>query len=127
VKPEIRKISKRNTMENTKESIVRFTTGAEKQLTRLAKEQNPDSPQKLRIGVEGGGCAGLSYILKYDSVNEGDIDMNINGIAFIMNKAHSLYLSGVLIDFAEGLSARGFTFQNPNAETTCGCGSSFSI
>jgi iron-sulfur cluster assembly protein len=114
-------------MEEFSGSPVNFTAGALKQLSYLEKNRGQGSNQKLRIGVEGGGCAGLSYILQLDEPKEGDLEMRVGEIPYIMNKAHSLYLNGITIDFKEGLEARGFTFQNPNAQTTCGCGSSFGI
>lgn len=80
----------------------------------------------LRVGVEGGGCSGMSYILGFDQKKDGDNEYEIEGIRIFMNKAHGLYLAGMEIDFKSGLDARGFTFNNPNASSTCGCGSSFS-
>jgi len=113
-------------MENLEEALVKFTPGALKQLRALRNTGNLEGG-KIRIGVEGGGCAGLNYILQYDQEKPGDIEMNIDGILILLNKAHGLYLSGITVDYQDGLSARGFTFENPNAKTTCGCGSSFGI
>jgi iron-sulfur cluster assembly protein len=76
--------------------------------------------------VKGGGCAGFSYILGFDTRKEGDEEYFINGIKVFMSKAHAIYLIGIEIDFQDGLNNRGFTFNNPNAESTCGCGTSFS-
>jgi len=115
-----------NIMEINESQPVKFTSGAIKQLLQL-KEKEISEGKKVRIGVEGGGCAGMNYILQYDMEKEGDMEMNIEGVPILMNKAHGLYLNGITIDFQDGLSARGFTFENPNAKTTCGCGSSFGI
>ena len=79
----------------------------------------------LRVGVRGGGCSGMSYILGFDKVREHDLQFEIEGISLYIDKRHGLYLFGTTIDYHDGLNARGFTFENPNATSTCGCGSSF--
>ena len=79
----------------------------------------------LRVGVRGGGCSGMSYILGFDKLRDQDLDFSIDGIPLYIDKRHGLYLFGTLIDYHDGLNARGFTFENPNAVSTCGCGSSF--
>ncbi|MFZ4262648.1 HesB/IscA family protein [Sphingobacterium sp. HJSM2_6] len=105
---------------------VTITDGALKELKKLIDQQEINSDFGLRIGVEGGGCSGMSYLLGFDQKKEGDSEYEINGLRVFMNKAHGLYLAGMEIDFKNGLDARGFTFNNPNATSTCGCGSSFS-
>lgn len=79
----------------------------------------------LRIGVRGGGCSGMSYILGFDKKREQDLMFDLDGISVYVDKRHGLYLFGTQIDYHDGLNARGFTFENPNAVSTCGCGSSF--
>lgn len=79
----------------------------------------------LRVGVRGGGCSGMSYILGFDRMREHDTSFDIGGITVYMDKRHGLYLMGTVVDYHDGLNARGFTFENPNATKTCGCGSSF--
>ncbi len=79
----------------------------------------------LRVGVRGGGCSGMSYILGFDKKREQDLTFNIDDIVLYIDKRHGLYLFGTTIDYQDGLNARGFTFENPNAASTCGCGSSF--
>ncbi|EEI93981.1 iron-sulfur cluster assembly accessory protein [Sphingobacterium spiritivorum ATCC 33300] len=103
-----------------------LTEGAVKELKKLRDQQEISEDFGLRVGVEGGGCSGMSYILGFDQKKEGDIEYEIEGIRIFMNKAHGLYLAGMEVDFRNGLDARGFTFNNPNATSTCGCGSSFS-
>ncbi len=105
---------------------VAFTNGAVKELLKLKDQQEISDDFGLRIGVEGGGCSGLNYILGFDQKKEGDSEFLIDGIRVLMNQAHGLYLAGMQIDFQSGLNARGFIFNNPNAESTCGCGTSFS-
>jgi iron-sulfur cluster assembly protein len=69
----------------------------------------------------------MNYVLGFDQVKEGDQEFNIDGIRVLMNKAHGLYLAGMQVDYQQGLNARGFVFNNPNAASTCGCGTSFSV
>ncbi|MEL6922408.1 MAG: iron-sulfur cluster assembly accessory protein, partial [Bacteroidota bacterium] len=78
------------------------------------------------VGVKGGGCSGFSYVLGFDVKKEKDEVYEINGMTVFMEKAHAIYLIGIEIDWMEGLQNRGFTFNNPNAKDTCGCGTSFS-
>ena len=80
----------------------------------------------LRVGVKGGGCSGFSYILGFDEEKENDQVFEIKGIKVLMQKSHAIYLLGMEIDWEEGLNNRGFSFNNPNATDTCGCGTSFS-
>ena len=81
----------------------------------------------IRVGVKGGGCSGMTYVLEYDDKQEGDQEFIIDTVPVIMNKAHEMYLFGMQIEFEGGLNSRGFTFKNPNASSTCGCGTSFSV
>lgn len=80
----------------------------------------------LRVGVRGGGCSGMSYVLGFDRKREHDMEFSLDGVTVFMDKRHGLYLMGTTVDYHDGLDARGFTFENPNATKTCGCGSSFS-
>ena len=105
---------------------VTLTAGALAELKKLIDQQEIGPDFGLRVGVEGGGCSGMSYILGFDQKKEGDSEYEIDGIRVFMNKAHGMYLAGMEVDFKNGLDARGFTFNNPNASSTCGCGSSFS-
>ncbi len=106
---------------------VTFTPGAVKELYKLKDQQEINDEFGLRVGVEGGGCSGMNYILGFDMKKDGDQEYFIDGIKVFMHKAHGLYLAGMQIDYQDGLNARGFTFNNPNAASTCGCGSSFSV
>lgn len=105
---------------------ITLTDGAVKQLTRIQKEQNVSEDYGVRVGVKGGGCSGFSYVLGFDAKKDKDEEYLINGIKVFMEKAHAIYLIGIEIDWLEGLNNRGFTFNNPNAKDTCGCGTSFS-
>lgn len=113
-------------MQETISMPVRLTSGAIDELKRLSQSVDAGKPY-LRIGVKGGGCSGMSYVLEYDSKQVGDQEFDIEGIPVVLNQAHELYLFGVEIDFEGGLNSRGFTFKNPNASSTCGCGTSFAV
>lgn len=114
-------------MEVAIQAPVTFTSGAIKELQRLMNEPGFDKAQFLRVGVKGGGCSGMTYVLGFDDKLENDDQFELNGIACIMTRAHELYLAGMEIDFQDGLNSRGFTFSNPNASKTCGCGTSFAV
>ena len=96
------------------------------QLKRIMGEQKVPSDYGLRVGVKGGGCSGFSYILGFDVQKDKDQQFEVKGLKVLMEKSHSMYLLGMEIDWLEGLNNRGFTFSNPNADESCGCGSSFS-
>lgn len=112
--------------ETTTIKPVSLTTGAIRELKKIMIQENVPSDYGLRLGVKGGGCSGFSYILGFDSVKEGDQQYEIDGMKVIMSKAHGIYLVGMEVDYVDGLNNRGFTFNNPNAKETCGCGTSFS-
>lgn len=105
---------------------VKFTANALAELHKLRANLNVGDDQYLRIGVKGGGCSGMSYLLAFDKKEDKDQEFSVEEIPVVMNKAHSMYVAGMVIDWEEGLSNRGFTFNNPNAKETCGCGQSFS-
>ena len=105
---------------------IHITEPAMVQLKRIMGEKEVPDNYGLRVGVKGGGCSGFSYILGFDEKKEKDEVYQINGLQVFMEKAHGIYLLGMEIDWAEGLNNRGFTFTNPNASDTCGCGTSFS-
>ena len=104
---------------------IRLTATALRQLQTIRREQSIPEHYGLRVGVKGGGCSGFSYILGFDEVKEGDQHFALDGLTLLMDRAHGLYLLGMEIDWVEGLNNRGFSFNNPNATDTCGCGTSF--
>jgi iron-sulfur cluster assembly protein len=69
----------------------------------------------------------MTYVLEHDDQQEGDIRYEVDGLPVIMNAAHEMYLHGMTVEFEGGLNSRGFTFKNPNASSTCGCGTSFAV
>lgn len=106
---------------------VTFTESAIDEIKRLMREPGFDASKKLRIGVKGGGCTGMTYILEFDNIQAKDESFTIDGIDCIMDKSHGIYLAGMEVNWQGGLNSRGFTFNNPNASATCGCGSSFAV
>lgn len=107
------------------QSPVSLTKSAYSELRRIMSEKELPAGYGLRVGVKGGGCAGFSYILGFDTSKENDQVFQFDELTIYMEKTHGMYLAGMEIDFIEGLNNRGFTFSNPNATKTCGCGSSF--
>lgn len=114
-------------METMTQAPVQFTAGAIEEIKRLMQAPDFDPALRLRVGVKGGGCSGLSYVLGFDAKKEGDGEYQYGDLSFIMEKAHEMYLYGMEIEWQGGLNSRGFTFKNPNASTTCGCGTSFAV
>lgn len=115
-----------NTIENATLPIT-LTSQAIAEIKRIMNETDLNQNPYLRIGVKGGGCSGMSYVLGFDNNSEDDEIFEIDSIPVIIKKAHKLYLVNMQVDFSNGLDARGFVFENPNASSTCGCGSSFSV
>jgi iron-sulfur cluster insertion protein len=99
---------------------------AEKIRDLIAEENNPDL--KLRIFVQGGGCSGFSYGFTFDELKaEDDFDLELDGVHLLVDSMSAQYLTGVTVDYTEDLMGSEFKISNPNATTTCGCGSSFSV
>jgi iron-sulfur cluster assembly accessory protein len=114
-------------METVIKAPVSLTLSAVQEVKRLMGEQNFDHSKNLRIGVKGGGCSGMTYVLDFDFKTEKDESFDIEGIHCIIDRSHDLYLAGMQVDWQGGLNSRGFTFNNPNASSTCGCGTSFAV
>jgi iron-sulfur cluster assembly protein len=107
--------------------MIKVTEAAKNQATRLMSEEGKEN-YFIRVGVQGGGCSGLMYQLTFDNQEkEGDKSFEDNGIKVVVDKKSFLYLVGTTLDFSGGLNGKGFVFQNPNADRTCGCGESFSL
>lgn len=105
---------------------ISLTNNALKEIKNILKNSNTSNKQ-LRIGVKGGGCSGLSYILELDEKKEDDEVYLFEGIEVLISTSHLVYLNNMEIDYEQGLNARGFSFKNPNASKTCGCGTSFAV
>ena len=110
----------------TKTAPIALTEKALAEVKNIMQEKNVPAEYGLRIGVQGGGCSGMSYLLGFDKPKDSDEIYNLEGLNLIMDKKHAMYVLGMEVDFQDGLNARGFVFNNPQAKSTCGCGSSFS-
>lgn len=104
---------------------VQLTERAAEQIRNIRSDEDLAEDLLLRVAVEGGGCSGLSYKLGFDYKSDEDEVIVSQGIEIIVDPKHMMYLKGISVDYPDGLDARGFTFDNPNASETCGCGSSF--
>lgn len=115
-----------NTAETATESPIAFTSNAAAKVAQLiAEEGNPEL--KLRLYIQGGGCSGFQYGFTFDeNINEGDTSVVTDGVTLLVDPMSMQYLMGAEVDYTEGLQGAQFVIRNPNASTTCGCGSSFS-
>ncbi|MBL0913260.1 MAG: iron-sulfur cluster assembly accessory protein [Bacteroidia bacterium] len=101
---------------------------AKEKLEELRRAEGHAESAFLRVGVEGGGCSGLTYQLKFDDEMKADDKLfEDKGVQIVVSKKSFLYLVGTELDFSDGLNGKGFQFKNPNATRTCGCGESFSV
>ena len=107
---------------------ISITEKAASEIKRVMTDQQMSDAMCLRIGVAGGGCSGFQYALGFDEKVDDTKDLvaEQHGIRVLVDKKSDLFLDGTTLDFYEGLEKRGFTFENPNAVKSCGCGSSFS-
>ncbi len=108
--------------------MINVTDKAKDHVIELRKKDALTENHHIRVSVEGGGCSGLMYDLKFDdTINPGDHVFEDNGVKVLVNKKSLLYLAGTTLDFSDGLNGKGFQFVNPNATRTCGCGESFAV
>jgi len=108
--------------------MITVTENARNHAMQLIKEENHPADSFIRVGVEGGGCSGLSYKLEFDNQKkDGDQMFEDKGIKIVVDRKSFLYLVGTELEYTGGLNGKGFVFNNPNASRTCGCGESFSV
>tara|TARA_B100001142_G_scaffold329632_1_gene393686 strand:+ start:2466 stop:2795 length:330 start_codon:yes stop_codon:yes gene_type:complete len=109
--------------------MIKVSASAKNKVRVLMKEEGFDPNQAfVRVGVKSGGCSGLSYELNFDDkTNNEDKLYEDNNVKIIVDKKSLLYLIGTTLEYSGGLNGKGFVFNNPNAERTCGCGESFSL
>ncbi len=106
--------------------MINVTDQAATEIQRLQKAQNAEN-HYLRVGVQGGGCSGFMYQMQFDNqVGEFDKTFDINGVKVVIDMKSALYLKDTTLDYSTDLTGGGFKFNNPNAQRSCGCGSSFS-
>lgn len=110
----------------TEEIII--TERAAQEIRKIKSDNKIPETHALRLGVKGGGCSGLSYVLAFDErPRDSDSVMTIEGLKVHVDPKSLFYLSGTTLDFSDGLNGRGFVFSNPSAARTCGCGNSFGV
>ena len=111
------------------EPAVVLTEAAAREIKNIIESQELDADKvRLRVGVKGGGCSGFSYVLDLtETQKDSDEAIEQHGITIICDPKSMLYLGGTIVDFKDEIMGRGFVFKNPNATTTCGCGSSFAV
>jgi iron-sulfur cluster assembly protein len=108
--------------------MITVSENAKNHAIDLIKRENHPENTFIRVGVDGGGCSGLSYKLEFDNqLKEGDQMFEDKGIKIVVDRKSFLYLVGTELEYTGGLNGKGFIFKNPNANRTCGCGESFSV
>ena len=108
--------------------MITVTERAKDKALILMEEEHKPTGSFIRVGVEGGGCSGLTYKLEFDNQMRADDKIfEDKGMKIVCDKKSFLYLIGTELDFTDGLNGKGFQFNNPNASRTCGCGESFSV
>ena len=108
--------------------MITVTERAKDKALILMQEEHKPVNSFIRVGVEGGGCSGLTYKLEFDNqMRPDDKIFEDKGMKIVCDKKSFLYLIGTELDFSDGLNGKGFQFKNPNASRTCGCGESFSV
>ena len=109
--------------------MIKVSDTAKQKVVHLMGEEGFDAATAyVRVGVKSGGCSGLSYELKFDDhIEEGDKMFEDNAVRILVDKKSFLYLVGTTLEYSGGLNGKGFVFNNPNAQRTCGCGESFSL
>jgi|SRR5690554_1326253 len=108
--------------------MIKVKDSARDEVMRMIAKESAGENAFIRVGVQGGGCSGLMYELNFDTeIREGDKEFEDNGVKIVVDMKSYLYLIGTELDYSGGLNGKGFSFVNPNANRTCGCGESFSI
>lgn len=109
--------------------MIKVSDTASQKIFAMMQDDGFDATQDfVRVGVKSGGCSGLSYELKFDKqLGENDKVFEDNNVKIAVEKKSFLYLAGTILEYSGGLNGKGFVFNNPNAQRTCGCGESFSL
>ena len=109
------------------DGIVVITDRAAQEIRDIFRREAPAPGTGLRLGVKGGGCSGLSYLLEFGGSRPADTVTHLGEVRVFIDPKSSIYLKGTTLDFEDGLQGKGFVFRNPNARNTCGCGESFTV
>ena len=114
---------------NPNKAMIKVSSRAKEKVVQMMQSDGVDiASHFVRVGVKSGGCSGLSYELKFDaSLGEDDKIFEDNDVRIVVDKKSFLYLVGTTLEYSGGLNGKGFVFNNPNANRTCGCGESFSL
>ncbi len=108
--------------------MIEVTERAAKAIKQIKESENIPDSYGLRVGVVGGGCSGMNYNMNFEpEPGEGEKIFESNGVKLFCDLKSYLYIQGTSLDYSDGLTGRGFVFNNPNAKRTCGCGSSFAV
>lgn len=108
--------------------MIQVSDSAREQVAKLKRLEEMPANSFIRVGVKSGGCSGLSYDLSFDTeMKEQDQSFEDNGVTVVIEKKSLLYLAGTILEYEGGLNGKGFSFNNPNASRTCGCGESFAV
>lgn len=111
---------------STKKQVINLTDSAHEQLKSLF-EKDKNSPDGVRISLTSGGCSGLAYQMDFDKKKDNDVIAEYDSLKVLVDPKSALYIYGLIIDYDGGLNGKGFTYENPNAQEACGCGTSFSV
>ncbi|TVQ78120.1 MAG: iron-sulfur cluster assembly accessory protein [Bradymonadales bacterium] len=115
-------------IKNTESAVLKLTDAARDKVQSLMRREHGDKEMYLRISVVGGGCSGLSYKMSFEEApNQSDASFEENSVALLLDPKSQLFLQGLVIDFEDGLNGAGFTYNNPKAKKSCGCGTSFAV
>lgn len=107
--------------------MITITESASRKITEILAEEKQSEVTKVRVFVQGGGCSGMEYGFTFDdSKNDDDFEIPVTGSSVLIDSISAQYLAGAEIDYIDDLNGSQFKIKNPNAQTTCGCGSSFS-
>lgn len=108
--------------------MIKVSDNAREQVAKLKRLEEMPLDSFIRVGVKSGGCSGLSYDLSFDTeLQDNDQEFENNDVKVVIEKKSLLYLAGTVLEYEGGLNGKGFSFSNPNASRTCGCGESFAV
>ena len=108
--------------------MITVSDKAKQYISQLKAKENRSDDSFIRVGVKGGGCSGLEYLLQFDTqLKQGDEVFEDKGVKIVVDLKSMLYLYGTELDYSGGINGKGFVFNNPNASRTCGCGESFAV
>ncbi len=107
--------------------FVTITERAVQEIRSIFEREQPGDDAGLRLGVVGGGCSGLSYLIEFSTPREADNVLSLEGLDVLVDPKSAIYLKGATLDYQDGLAGKGFVFVNPNASNSCGCGESFAV